>query len=230
MFFEWNHFLTLSLFYQANQIFDSKVAESLNKAAQLDQDSSVQHHHRPSPNFQPDVAMSSKPINEIHEQSGQTADFNNDSSPTLVPTVSPSYSPTASLIPTSNSVKYFSQVGQGYCQDQSNEFYSFITSTGLPARTTDTYCINWCLQNPHPDLVGVEIEHYDNDVYCVCDFSGGLPLDINLSDYHPDADWYDNYDGVGAIFTTDGDPGIVCYRYDVSDLLPYFSKLSNLVS
>jgi hypothetical protein len=145
--------------------------------------------------------------------------FGNFSAPTPAPTVSPSYSPTASLNLTSSLVKDFSWVGKGECRDESYNYYSYIYIY-LSSRTTDTYYLDWCSQNPHPDLVGVQVNRYINEVDCFCLFSGGVPEDdIDLSDYQPEAYWwYDYHAGEGAIQTADGYDYSMCYRYDVSSI------------
>ena len=54
-------------------------------------------------------------------------------------------------------------------------------------------------------------------MYCICDFSGGVPDDINITDYTPAAELYYNYyNGVGAIVAANRNNYSVCYRYDVS--------------
>ncbi|KAL7479768.1 hypothetical protein ACHAW6_005488 [Cyclotella cf. meneghiniana] len=139
---------------------------------------------------------------------------------TYVPTPSPpTYAPTTSLNPTSNLVRNFSWVRQGYCFDDSYQYYSGVESDYLPAPTKDTYCIDWCSQNPHPDLVGVEVYCGLEGVSCLCIFSGGIPDDIEITDYHPAAAFYRDYefdDGVGAVLAADEDSDAVCYCYDVS--------------
>jgi hypothetical protein len=108
-------------------------------------------------------------------------------------------------------------VGQGYCLDESYQWYSSVLSDSLPIRTKDTYCLDWCSQNPHPNLVGVEVYRFSYGVYCLCDFSEGVPDGINTTDYRPSAYGVnDGFDGIGAILTSDGPSHSVCYRYDVS--------------
>lgn len=134
-----------------------------------------------------------------------------------LPTLTPSYSPTSSFNPTNSLVEDFSLVGQGFCYDQSNQYYSWVESSYLPAHTSDTYCLDWCSQNPHPDLVGVEIYRWTNLMYCLCDFNGGIPDIIQKTDYSPAA-WglKRNQSGVGGIEMANGDSNAVCYRYAVS--------------
>jgi hypothetical protein len=137
--------------------------------------------------------------------------------PTPSPTVSPSYSPTASLNPTSSLVEDFTWVGEGSCVDESYNSYSSFISGFLPARKTDTYCLDWCSQNPLPNLVGVEVWQYTYATYCLCSFSDGLPHGLNFSDYHPaaeDAYWF--WYGVGPIQASIGYNNTSCYRYNVS--------------
>ncbi|KAL7481538.1 hypothetical protein ACHAW6_007218 [Cyclotella cf. meneghiniana] len=135
---------------------------------------------------------------------------------TYVPTPSPpTNAPTASLNPTSTLVKHFSWVGEGSCFDDSYQYYSYVASDYLPPRTKDTYCLDWCSQNPHPDLVGVMVIGWAYQ-YCRCLFSDGGLDDINITDYTPAAGWeFDYYDGTGAIVAADGYNYSVCYRYDV---------------
>ena len=144
----------------------------------------------------------------------QSDDYHDDYFPTPAPQ---SYNPSPSLNPTSTSPKDFSLVGQGFCYDQSYQYYSFVQSDYLHAHTRDTHCLDWCSQNPHPDLVGVEIYRSTNAVYCRCSFSKGVSEINPESDYSPTA-WgvYDGYSGVGAIEIADGDSNVVCYRYEVS--------------
>jgi hypothetical protein len=137
--------------------------------------------------------------------------------PTLSPTVLPSFSPTMSLNPTSSLVDDFSLIGDGYCLDESFNYYSSYISSPLPSRYTDTYCLDWCSQNPLPDLVGVQVKYMDYSTYCSCLFSGGLPLGLNMSDYSPAAEFADGFEyGVGPIQTSWGYNNTLCYRYDVS--------------
>jgi hypothetical protein len=77
-------------------------------------------------------------------------------------------------------------------------------------------CLNWCSQNPHPDLVGVEVYRGKDYMICFCDFSGGIPDDLNVTDYSPAAYQLYEYEGVGSIETSDGYSNAVCYSYDVS--------------
>ncbi|KAL3788265.1 hypothetical protein HJC23_011897 [Cyclotella cryptica] len=112
-------------------------------------------------------------------------------------------------------VEGFTKFGQGFCLDASNKWYSGFASDDLPLSTTDTYCLEWCSQNLHNDLVAVEINH-DNQAastVCYCSFSGGtVPNNINLSDYTPAAKGYVTYPGVGPITSTDSTTTAVCYQ------------------
>ena len=148
----------------------------------------------------------------------QELSFNKFVLPTPAPTTSPSYAPTASMNPTSSLVDSFSWVGEGSCLDESYQYYSSFVSSYLPARTKDTYCLDWCSQNPEPNLVGVEVWNWDYyGTNCLCSFSEGIPHDLNFSDYSPAADWANGYwNGIGAIMTTDGYNYTMCYRYNVS--------------
>jgi hypothetical protein len=116
-------------------------------------------------------------------------------------------------------VEGFKKFGQGFCLDASNAWYSGFASPALPMTTSDTYCLEWCSQNLHRDLVAVEIYH-DNEAastICYCSFSGGAaPSDISLSDYTPTANRAVTYEGVGSIQSTDATPSAVCYQNIVS--------------
>ena len=136
--------------------------------------------------------------------------------PTPSPTLSPSYSPTSSLNPTSSLVKDFSFVGQGWCRDSSYNYYSFYYGR-FSVRHTYTYCLDWCSQNALPDLVGVEVNYEFDSLGCACLFSGGLPPGLNYSDYSPPAENSEGFwDGDGPILTSWGYNDTLCYRYDVS--------------
>jgi hypothetical protein len=113
-------------------------------------------------------------------------------------------------------VKDFSFVGQGWCVDKSERWYSSVVSPVLPISKPDSYCLNWCSQNPHPDLVGVEVYRSSPEMRCLCDFSGQVPDVINVTDYSPAADELSDFDGVGAIELSDGTEEALCYCYDVS--------------
>ena len=220
------------------------VAKTLTKAAQVAEESHIKqnHLHSHKQSFQPGDVMSSATVKEILDKSERTDGhhryFDDDSLPyyyyddyfptpapqsddyhdDYFPTPAPqSYNPSPSLNPTSSSAKDFSLVGQGFCYDQSYQYYSFVQSDYLHAHTRDTHCLDWCSQNPHPDLVGVEIYRSTNAVYCRCSFSKGVSEINPESDYSPTA-WgvYDGYSGVGAIEIADGDSNVVCYRYEVS--------------
>eukprot|EP00956_Cyclotella_meneghiniana_P024254 scaffold48469_cov36-Cyclotella_meneghiniana.AAC.2 len=105
----------------------------------------------------------------------------------------------------------FSRVGTGYCLNREEDYYSQL-SVDWPGDVTDYDCLNWCSQVPHEDLVGVEID-YDSDT-CWCDFSGGIPSDIEYTDYDPSADdEYIDY-GVDVVLSSDGTHGVSCYRND----------------
>ena len=99
------------------------------------------------------------------------------------------------------------------------DYYSQL-SVDWPGNVTDYDCLNLCSQVLHDDLVGVEID-YDFDT-CWCDFSGGIPSDIEYTDYDPSADGIDY--GVGAVLSSDGWTGVSCYKNDVS-ILNNLSKL-----
>lgn len=109
---------------------------------------------------------------------------------------------------------YFSEVGEGYCLDSLGRYYSSIVSWSDPASTIA--CDYWCLQNPHPNLVGMEILFYQ----CSCLFSGGIPNGITWYSYNPSGSQSLTRPAVGPIMSTKsfGD-GRFCYRYTVSVLL-----------
>lgn len=113
-------------------------------------------------------------------------------------------------------------MGQGYCLDALNEWYSAVKSFTLPLSTTDTYCLEWCSQQLHRDLVAVEINRDvgTTSMFCYCSFSGGaVPNDINLSGYSPAASKIVLYPGVGAIQSTDATTSAVCYQNAVSTVI-----------
>jgi hypothetical protein len=81
--------------------------------------------------------------------------------------------------------------------------------------------MKWCSQVlPHPDFVAVETKDFgDGKMECACDFNGGLPGDVDGTDYSPSAEWYYSYySGVGHVQSSDGSWGYSCYRYHVSFL------------
>lgn len=118
---------------------------------------------------------------------------------------------------TSGLVEGFSFVGQGWCYGASGVWYSNVASFYLPPETSDTDCINWCAQVPHPNLVGVEVYRDSQKVRCYCDFSGGrVPADVDISDYTPAAETSYVHLGTGPVMRTDGLSEGMCYRNDVS--------------
>jgi hypothetical protein len=64
--------------------------------------------------------------------------------------------------------------------------------------------------------VGVEVNHRWSYVICSCIFSGGLPGDVNETDYNPHATDFGDHFGVGFVQNTTGTSGVSCYQYDVS--------------
>jgi hypothetical protein len=162
---------------------------------------------------------SSPPIELCEETSyaptptGTTLSPTTSSSPTSSPTSS--LSPTTSSSPTVVPVEGFSYVGEGYCLDTYNNFYSsFIRNF---KETDYRVCVEWCAQIPHPDFVGVEIEYYGDNFYtCFCDFSRELPEDIIKTDYEPPANYQYSGRGHGPVETVYLLQGTLCYRYDVS--------------
>jgi hypothetical protein len=132
-------------------------------------------------------------------------------------TPEPMSTPTLSSAPSTGPVEGFTYVGEGYCLDSENEWYSFFTTNLYDANDND--CMKWCSQVQHPDFVGVEIDDYGDGIMgCFCGFSGGLPEDVNATDYSPEANYYDTHPGDGPVQSSDGYSGISCYRYDVSFL------------
>jgi hypothetical protein len=108
-------------------------------------------------------------------------------------------------------------VGKGFCLDKSNQWYSYVQSNTLPNHTKDTYCLDWCSQNPHPNFVGVEVYRFSAGMSCLCDFSEGVPDGIKTTDYRPSAYGVnDDFNGTGAILASDNSNFGVCYLYDVS--------------
>eukprot|EP00804_Cyclotella_cryptica_P019493 CCRYP_006643-RF/>CCRYP_006643-RF protein AED:0.13 eAED:0.13 QI:170/0.76/0.85/1/0.61/0.71/14/191/939 len=165
---------------------------------------------RKAPSKKPTLKPSSQPTLPIPKPTMK---------PTAKPTLQPTNKPTSmspTVKPTTPSpVAGFSKVGQGYCLDASNEWYSAVKSFALPLSTTDSYCLGWCSQNLHSNLVAVEINRDAGSasMFCYCSFSGGaVPNEINLSGYSPAASTIVTYPGVGAIEATDATTSAVCYR------------------
>jgi hypothetical protein len=130
--------------------------------------------------------------------------------PSLSPVTS---SPTLSSAPSTGPVEGFTYIGEGWCLDSDDDFYSDFEIDFV--RGNDNDCIKWCSQVQHPDFVGVEVDHRWSFVTCVCIFSGGLPEDVNRTDYDPHAtDWGNDF-GVGFVQNTTGTSGVSCYQYDV---------------
>ena len=89
----------------------------------------------------------------------------------------------------------FSYFGVGRCADSGGTPYEAIRLAGtkelmnnflvpLPLETSDEYCLDWCSQNDHSNLVGASV-HRDWKVMCYCLFSGGFPDDLELNEYDP---------------------------------------------
>jgi hypothetical protein len=73
--------------------------------------------------------------------------------------------------------------------------------------------MKYCTQVRHPDFVGVEVDDGGSYNACYCDFSGGLPGDVNGADYSPVAEAFPG-SGVGpAEKSTDDSSVKSCYRY-----------------
>ena len=117
----------------------------------------------------------------------------------------------------------FSYVGRGYCLDENQEYYSAFV--GDFDKTDPRVCLEWCAQIHHPNFVGVEIDYDYNE--CWCNFSGGLPDDITMTEYNPPAGYTFSYgSGRGPIQTAGSVEGVLCYRYHVSFRELYFEKQS----
>jgi hypothetical protein len=112
---------------------------------------------------------------------------------------------------TSNLPPGFSFVGKGYCLDSHKRLYSYLGEVFAP-NISDTECLSWCSQVPHPDLVGGEIDRRLSYTLCNCNFGGGrIPSDVAYADYNPDATHNETEPGVGEIRSSQGDPIEVCY-------------------
>jgi hypothetical protein len=127
-----------------------------------------------------------------------------------------SYAPTPFVTnaPSTGPVEGFTYVGEGYCLDSENELYSFFATVFYDANDND--CVKWCSQVQHADSVGVSTYDYgDGTMVCYCHFSGGLPEDVDETDYSPSAQDSSYYSGVGPVQGSSGDYGGSCYRYSV---------------
>jgi hypothetical protein len=138
-------------------------------------------------------------------------------------TPEPTLSPSLSSAPSIGPVQGFTYVGEGWCQDSEYQYYSYFSTYFFDANDND--CMKWCSQVQHADFVGVEVYDYgvddddDGTMECYCLFSGGLPGDVNETDYSPSAEWYSSYySGVGPVQNSTGWYGYSCYRYHVSFL------------
>jgi hypothetical protein len=136
-------------------------------------------------------------------------------------TPEPTPSPTVSLLPTVSSapstgpVDGFTYVGPGWCLDFKGKYYSSFSTYLYDANNND--CMAWCSQVQHPDFVGAEMYDYGGGkIECYCDFSGGLPDDLNGTDYSPAATSTSQYSGVGPVQTFKETNGASCYRFEVS--------------
>ena len=87
----------------------------------------------------------------------------------------------------------FTAIGKGLAEDASSNTYPYIegpemTSSPFSPLPPDGYCMDYCLQNSHRDLVGVEVYRTSGGVMkCKCLFSAVVPDSIDLTDYEPDA-------------------------------------------
>jgi hypothetical protein len=77
--------------------------------------------------------------------------------------------------------------------------------------------LKYCSQVQHPDFVGADMYDYgDGKIKCYCDFSGGLPYDVDETDYSPAATSTSQDSGVGHVQTFERYYGASCYQFDVS--------------
>jgi hypothetical protein len=119
------------------------------------------------------------------------------------------------FIPFETPVEGFTYVGPGWCLDSGDNYYSAFSTYLYDANDND--CMAWCSQVQHPDFVGAEMYDYGGGkIECYCDFSGGLPYDLNGTDYNPAATSTSQYSGVGPVQTFKEKNGASCYRYSVS--------------
>jgi hypothetical protein len=156
--------------------------------------------------------MCTEPLSSIENS---TTDFNYYFSKAPSPTVSPSLSPAPSTGP----VEGFTYIGEGHCKDSAGEYYSYFGHVLDDANDND--CMQICSQVQHPDFVGVSTHDYwVGRMWCYCCFSGGLPEDVDATDYNM---YYSN-PGDGPVQSSNGRCDTSCYRYNVSFLscfLPY---------
>jgi hypothetical protein len=133
-------------------------------------------------------------------------------------TPEPTSSPSLSTAPSTGPVEGFTYAGVGKCLDSENKWYSYFVAFLDDANDND--CMKWCSQVQHPDFVAVETyDNGDGRRRCTCLFSGGLPEDVDVTDYSPSATYSDREKGAGTVQSTNGWSGISCYRYDVSFLI-----------
>jgi hypothetical protein len=92
------------------------------------------------------------------------------------------------------------------------EYYSAFAHTLDDANDND--CMQYCSQVQHPDFVGVGAYDLGNGKKkCFCNFSGGLPEDVNATDYSPVASYLFVDYGAGPVQSSDGRSSLSCYRY-----------------
>jgi hypothetical protein len=114
-----------------------------------------------------------------------------------------------------NMLEGFEYVGVGYCKDSAGEWYSSFGHVLDDANDND--CMQYCTQVEHPDFVGVDLYDYgDGRRDCLCGFSGGLPQNVTVNSYSPNALYSSSYYGAGPVQSSDGTSGVSCYRYTVS--------------
>ena len=127
------------------------------------------------------------------------------------PSSKPSSTPTGLLVTTD-----FSLYGQGYCHSASNRPYNYIKGNEIPTSTIDDGdCIEWCLQNPLPDLVGMNVYRDSSVAVCYCLFDV-YPVPVSPSDYSPVAyqTGTPQPDVMGPIQMTNGNEWVLCYIND----------------
>jgi hypothetical protein len=91
-----------------------------------------------------------------------------------------------------------------------------VSSGTLLSSTSHTYCHNWCAQNPHGRLVGIEVytNPFSLSVFCGCLFNEFTPSGIGVTSYIPAALYSSNnpWAGVGKVVSSAGSGGYVCYQ------------------
>ena len=128
----------------------------------------------------------------------------------------PSEEPSSDAPSGQPSSKPFSLYGQGYCHSASDRPYNYIKGNEIPTSTIDDGdCIEWCLQNPLPDLVGMNIYRDSSVAICYCLFDV-YPVPVSPSDYSPIAHQTGSAqpEAMGPIQRTNGNESVLCYIND----------------